>query len=316
MIIVLRAPTTMDAYKMFETLNDRGLPTTQADMLKNYLFGEAGDGGADEAQHKWSAMRTSLEPLGQDDITLTYLRHLTLTKYGPSDQKPNFYARLQEKIKGRSTALSFLDELSQYADDYAAILTPTHSKWNPYPNQAVSLLNTMRYLGVVQIRPLLLAVAHHFEPTEAERAFKAFVSWTVRFLIVGGMRGQRLEDSYAEHAHEVSTGRIETTVQLRNSMTQKSVLPTDTVFQNKFTEATVSKQHLARYYLRALEACHVDETAYPETAPIEDPTILNLEHIIPINGRACHWSVMVSRKTFHEYPASANTTVGVKSCHT
>ncbi len=36
LIVLLRVPDDADAYKMFETLNDRGLRTSQADLIKNY----------------------------------------------------------------------------------------------------------------------------------------------------------------------------------------------------------------------------------------------------------------------------------------
>ncbi|GMV99325.1 MAG: hypothetical protein AMXMBFR84_04640 [Candidatus Hydrogenedentota bacterium] len=280
-VIVLKAPSAMDAFKMFETLNDRGLPTTQADMLKNYLFAEADSDGADEAQRNWTSMRVSLESLGQDDITLTYLRHFTLMQYGPIEHKRSFYDRLQKRIKGKTKALSFLAELANYADDYAAILTPSHSKWAEYPNAVPSLIGAIRFLGVTQIRPLILAVAHHFNNQEAEKAFKSFISWTVRFLIAGGMRGQTLEDAYAEHAYAVSQGKITTTKELRKSLLDRRIIHSDEVFKEKFADATVSKGHLARYYLRAMEAKVTLETDNPETAPLEDPAILNLEHILP-----------------------------------
>jgi hypothetical protein len=43
MVVLLRVPNDANAYKMFETLNDRGLRTSQADLIKNYLFGRSGD---------------------------------------------------------------------------------------------------------------------------------------------------------------------------------------------------------------------------------------------------------------------------------
>ena len=43
LVVLLRVPNDADAYKMFETLNDRGLRTSQADLIKNFLFGRAGN---------------------------------------------------------------------------------------------------------------------------------------------------------------------------------------------------------------------------------------------------------------------------------
>ena len=51
LVILLKVPSDVNAYKMFETLNDLGLKTSQSDLVKNYLFGEAGD-KLSEAQHK------------------------------------------------------------------------------------------------------------------------------------------------------------------------------------------------------------------------------------------------------------------------
>ena len=42
-VIVVEVPTESDAFLIFETLNDRGADLTIADLLKNYLFGQAGD---------------------------------------------------------------------------------------------------------------------------------------------------------------------------------------------------------------------------------------------------------------------------------
>jgi uncharacterized protein with ParB-like and HNH nuclease domain len=41
-VVLLTVPTDINAYKMFETLNDRGLKPAQSDLVKNYLFGQSG----------------------------------------------------------------------------------------------------------------------------------------------------------------------------------------------------------------------------------------------------------------------------------
>ena len=39
LVVLLRVPDHSNAYRMFETLNGRGIPTSQADLVKTYLFG-------------------------------------------------------------------------------------------------------------------------------------------------------------------------------------------------------------------------------------------------------------------------------------
>jgi uncharacterized protein with ParB-like and HNH nuclease domain len=75
-VILLRVPDHLNAFIMFETLNDRGLKASQADLLKNYLLSYSGN-RIKEAQQKWAKMVGVLESLGQDDVTVTYLLCIT-----------------------------------------------------------------------------------------------------------------------------------------------------------------------------------------------------------------------------------------------
>src|SRR3546814_8365981 len=65
-VILLKAPDSAHAFRMFETLNDRGQKTSQADLVKNYLFEQAGERVV-EAQAKWSSMLNTLEEIDDDD---------------------------------------------------------------------------------------------------------------------------------------------------------------------------------------------------------------------------------------------------------
>jgi hypothetical protein len=279
-VIVLTVPDDLDAFVMFETLNDRGLKTSQADLLKNYLFQEASAGRLDEAQQKWATMMGALETLEEDDITLSYLRTLESALYGLTRAR-DVFIQVKDKVSGKNQAVTFLDTLAEYSNEYVAILNPDSSKWNAYSPSIRQHIRTINTLGVQQIRPLMLAVAKRFPPREAEKAFRLFVGWSVRFLIAGGGRGGTLEDAYAERAKEVSEGEIITAKKLASEML--SVVPSDVQFGSAFASATVSKSHLARYYLRALEM-KIKGEPEPELVPNED-TVINLEHVMPVNPK-------------------------------
>ncbi len=96
-MILLKVPTVANAYKMFETLNDRGLKTSQADLVKNYLFGQADDRLA-EVQQKWARMKSSLESLDEDDITVTFLRQAMIAIRGHLKES-DVYEKVQERVK-------------------------------------------------------------------------------------------------------------------------------------------------------------------------------------------------------------------------
>lgn len=281
-IIVVRVSDILGAFRIFETLNDRGLRASQADLLKNYFLSKSGHDRLSEAQMMWSSIGAALETLGDDDSDLfvTYLRHLWITKHGPTKER-----ELADKIKGdvasSATAMSFLNEASSSTLDYVALWSSRNPKWTAYrPTTRYHIETIAHHLQVDQIRPLLFAVARKFNPDEADKAFCLFVSWSVRFLIFGG-RGGMLDTQYSLRAKEVGTGQITRARELREAM--ESYVPSDRDFEEAFAVARVSRATLARYYLRALEKTEKDE-AHPEFVSNDETADVNLEHILPLNG--------------------------------
>src|SRR5690606_19680735 len=65
-VIVVTVPDEVGAYRMFETLNDRGLKASQADILKNYLFSKAGS-RLNEAVTLWATIASEVEGIGGDE---------------------------------------------------------------------------------------------------------------------------------------------------------------------------------------------------------------------------------------------------------
>jgi len=278
-VIILRVPDHLNAFVMFETLNDRGLKASQADLLKNHLLSLAGTEGRAEGQQKWARMLGTLDSLGQGDITVTYIHHLLITKYGPTKEREVF-GKVKSTVNSQSRALEFLEELAESANDYAALFNSDHKKWNEYGTSTRKHITTInQHLRVLQIRPLMFAVAKHFSTTEAKLAFKLFVFWSVRFLIVGG-RGGLLDRNYSVAAHLVGSGKVKTAAELASALS--SILPSDELFEAAFSEARVSKGFLARYYLRALEMQRKGQPE-PEFVPNDDEHAVNVEHILPEN---------------------------------
>jgi Protein of unknown function DUF262/Protein of unknown function (DUF1524) len=285
-VIVVTVPDDVGAFRMFETLNDRGLRASQADILKNYLFSKAGK-RLPEAQRLWDGMTGVIESLGEEEEDkedetggrlVTYLRHFWILKHGHTTAK-ELASAIKSEITGETRVLDFLSEVHDAATDYVALWSTAHPKWNNYKATVRHHLTTINeHLRVKQILPLLFAVARQFTPEETEKAYRLFVSWSVRFLVYGG-RGGLLDKNYAERAFEVGSGRIAKARELREAM--KEVVPADGEFQAAFATARVSKSYLARYYLRVIDrmAKPVDE---PEYVANEDVSVINLEHVMPV----------------------------------
>lgn len=283
-VIVLKVPDTGNAYTMFETLNDRGLKVSQADLVKNYLFGRAGT-RFDEVEDKWTSMVAVLESIGHEDAAIDYLRYVCSLKFGLTR---NVFDRIKEHVGSQQRAVEFAQVLEQLAHDYEAMLRADHPKWNSYPPLIRRSIRTLNLFDVSQIRHLMLAVAHHFSPIETARAFNLFVNWIVRLFIAGAGRIGRVESIYAKTAHAIHTaGKITTADHL--SLEMKPYLATDEEFKQMFSTAKVGQAKLARYYLDALQRKQDNDDEKPELVPNDDTSQVNLEHVIPLSVTKEHW---------------------------
>ena len=282
-VILLKVPTDVNAYKMFETLNDRGLKTSQADLVKNYLFGQS-DSRLTEAQQKWALMRGTLESSEEDDITVTFLRHALISIRGYL-REGEVYEEVQRRAKGPQTSIEFLTILESLSSTYVAIFNPESEKWNAYSDSMRQAIQTLNLLNIRPMRPLMLAVAAKFNPKEAVEAFRMFISWGVRLMLASSTRSGGVEEPMAEAAKKVFAASpsgsllpITTAAGLKKELAH--IIPGDEQFRQAFEVATVSKATLARYYLRSLEMAAKNEAA-PWFIPNNDKGTINLEHVLP-----------------------------------
>jgi Protein of unknown function DUF262/Protein of unknown function (DUF1524) len=277
-VILLTIPSAANAYRMFETLNDRGLKTTQADLVKNYLFGRSGDRIA-EAQEKWASMRGVLDSLDEDEVpTVTYLRHALMLRRGYF-REGDLYDEVQKAAKSEPQVIELLDTLESLASDYVATFNPESEIWNGYPDAIRDAIRPLNLMNIKPLRPLMLAVASRFSKKEASIAFGKFISWDVRFLIAGAtLSGGSIEVPLAAAAKKVYEKEIDTEKKLTETLS--SVVPNDEQFKQAFANTTVSKAALARYYLRSVEMVSKEEPN-PWFIPNSDRETINLEHVLP-----------------------------------
>ena len=273
--VLMQVPNDADAYRMFETLNDRGLRTSQSDLVKNYLFGRAGD-RIEEVQQRWSLMRGALETIEDEDITIRFLRHCLILIQG-FVREQEVYEAVQRVARAPQPAVTFTGQLESLANSYVAIDNADHEKWNrsDATRKAVEVLNLF---DIKPLRPLILAIAERFNEKETEKATKFCVSFGVRLMIASSTRTGSVEEGIAEAAHEIYAQKIATADDLKRKV--RHLTPSDGTFSAKFEAATVSNRKLARYYLRSMELSAEGEQE-PWHIPNDDRSEINLEHVLP-----------------------------------
>lgn len=276
-VILLTVDSSVNAYKMFETLNDRGLKTSQADLVKNHLFGQSGS-RLPEAQHKWALMRGALETGYDEDVTVIFLRHVLIAMRGHTRESEVFDET--EKIsRGESKSLTFLDSLEKLANTYVAIINPEHERWNnKYPDAIRQAIKTLNRLNITPFLPILLAISEKFNPKEANNAMKILISLGVRLLVASRTTSGPIEQALSNTANSIYNNIVKDSKSMRKLL--ESIIPIDDDFKHAFENLTVSKAYLARYYLRSLEMAANGESE-PWFIPNDDKETITLEHILP-----------------------------------
>ena len=134
-IIVINVPRRVgNAFKMFETLNARGMPASQVDLIKNFVF-ERAQAREHEIHPSWIAMKSTIEDIGEDDLLLAYIRHFWISQHGPTTAD-ELGSKIEDSVTQEAQALLLVRSLDAGAVDYAAILTPReHQRLEAYGHE-------------------------------------------------------------------------------------------------------------------------------------------------------------------------------------
>jgi len=276
LVVLLRVPDDANAYKMFETLNDRGLRTSQVDLIKNHLFGHAGT-RFNEVQARWSYMRGALESLDDEDITINYLRHALINIRGFLRESA-VYDAVQNLARSEQATITFCSQLETLANLYVATFNSEHEKWNEYPSTARSAIEVLNLFNIKPLRPLILAISVSMDKKNGAKSLELLAVLGVRLLIASSTRSGSVETPVAEVAHKVFGRSIETIADLKKGLS--TLMPSDLEFRQAFEVARVSNARFARYYLRSLEAA-AKTVPDPWFIPQTNETVINLEHVLP-----------------------------------
>lgn len=267
-LIVIQVEDESAAFVIFETLNDRGLELAVSDLVKNYLFSQA---GASISQFK-AAWEFVAQAVGNENLT-PFLRHYWLSENDVVRER-ELYRALRETIKGPTKPKRFLQNLQKAADYYAALAAPDHAYWSDVPGQPQQHIRTLRLLRATQFRPLALAVMDGGTEQEVASMLRIVLAVSLRY-IVSGASANELERTYSNAAVQIRKSGKRNYQSVKDAL--KSIYIPDDAFIEAFAEYQFSKADIARYVLAELNQCMATDKA----TGISDA--VSLEHIMPRN---------------------------------
>ncbi|KAB2813102.1 DUF262 domain-containing protein [Pimelobacter simplex] len=305
-VIVVTVQDDADAFMIFETLNDRGLALTVADLVKNYLFGLCRD-RVGEVEEMWIDATGNFDNAAASVEFTTFLRQWWSSLHGATRER-DLYRNIRRSVTTELGAVDAVKQISQAAPLYTAILDPEQEYWSEFSRDMSESARVLLELGLGQHRPLLLAAMSRFGSEELGILLRGLISWSVRGLIVGGIGGGTTERYYAEAAVAISSGRILTATQVVEQL--DPIVPSDAEFNSQFSQRRINKLALVHYYLRAIASRDVipdaDERDYvvmPVVRRADYEHLLTEEDDDPIDRRIGNY-ILVPKGRATEFASS------------
>lgn len=275
---VITVSDELNAYKVFETLNSRGVRLSATDLLKNYLFSVLHRDSVHE--NEMSAMDDRWERLvsrlGETDLP-DFLRIHWMSRNGLVRQS-ELFKTIHLRINKRAEVFSLLNALDSDVDPYLGLTSPENSDWSPELKDSASLL---RMFGVRQPYALLIAARRVLSSGDFTSLLKIIVNISFRYNVIGTMQAGEQERVYSDAAARLSAGTIADLASLVEAL--RPVYSSDAAFKAAFAskelKTTQSRNNrIVRYIL-----CNLERQAGGGDHD-RDSATFTVEHILPQNA--------------------------------
>ncbi len=277
---VITVSDELNAYKVFETLNARGVRLSSTDLLKNYLFSVLARGSQDkhelkELERRWENMVGRLGSESFPDFLRmhwnsrqSFARHSELFKV------------IRTKVKTREDVFTLLREMDEDIDTYLALVQPEGSQWPP---EWKSYAQELRMFSVRQPYPMLMAAKRQMPDEAFDRLLRATVVISFRYNVIGSQPPNEQERLYHEVAKKIHLSKLTTLQEILDSL--RPIYPSDKAFYADFAEKSIKTTQsrnakIVRYILRKLEK-QMGGAEFDEDSPH-----YSIEHVLPQSPQA------------------------------
>ena len=203
---VIKVDDDLNAFKVFETLNARGVQLSSADLLKNYLFSvvdsdERHSSELLEMEHLWSAVMGVLAGERFEE----FLRTFWNSRF-ENVRKNDLFKVIRKRVRTKGDAFTLLRSLHETAHVYMALRSPEDELWKDMP-EARTDLSLLRMYQVRQPFPMLLAAYQGLERNRFLAVLKACTVISMRYNVIGGLNPNEQDRVYNDAALRIHRER-------------------------------------------------------------------------------------------------------------
>lgn len=274
---VITVTDELNAFKVFETLNARGVRLSPTDLLKNYLFSvvhrqSSHPNEIETLERRWEAMVGRLEGESFPD----FLRvHWNSRKRFVREAE--LFKTIRSETQDKVAVFELLRQMEQDIDVYAALPNAEAEVWTPEQRQHVRELSMF---NVKQPRPLLLAAFRTFSQGDFTEILRACSIVSFRYNVIGGLSANDQERIYNDIAQKIATRALAGAGEVIRALAP--IYISDNQFKPAFTEkifptTAARNKRVVRYILFKTEK-YVTGVDYDT-----ESERYSLEHVLPEN---------------------------------
>lgn len=275
---IIRVGDEMNAFKVFETLNARGVQLSSADLLKNYLFSLVDNTSAypdriTALEEKWSALTKNVQAEKLPDFIRYYWNSKNKTV-----RSNDLFKAIRAMIKTDTQVFELVNDMLGYSDVYMALRNAHDELWQEHPaiGKNVELLNIF---NLKQPYSLLMAAYKFLDDKTFERLFNDIIIISFRYSVICGKNPNDIERVYNDIAINVTTEKVYKKASL------KDIYIDDMEFVPTFTHKTfvdnTRNNKIIRYILGKYERFKGGTRDVSLSGEID-----TIEHILPQNPGA------------------------------
>lgn len=272
---------SLNAYKVFETLNARGVQLSTPDLLKNYIFSvvsqnnDVPDETLDDLDETWS---TILSQLGGNNFTDFVRYHHN--SHRPFSTKRELFKSVRQLYTLPEQAHGYLQSLLDTAPVYSSLYEPYDEWWQRDDGKyrdAIHFLEGLKLFGIRQPYTVLMAAFQKFQPDEFIKTLKYIYCLSIRYNVICGYSANEQEKRYNNISVKISNNEYQRASHVKNSPDYQAVYPADEAFRNAFEYYKMPSRRSSkkiRFLLADIETSMGQRVHYLETT---------LEHVCPYN---------------------------------
>lgn len=268
---VITVSDELNAFKVFETLNARGVQLSSSDLLKNYIFSVADSSDLhstqiDSLEDEWAEIADKLK--GQQ--VADYLRVYWNSNHKTA-RKNELYRTIRESIKTSEQAFGLLHDMRNKADLYFALQNPDDEFWSGKQDIQQNL-ELLKLFNVRQPFSLLISAYNSLSAKEFESLLAKIVIISFRYNVICGRNPNEQEIVYNKLALKIADEKKFDINDLK-----MQIYVSDDEFEQSFSYKNfpdnTRNNSIAKYILGRIEKFN--------TTTSLDISNYTLEHILP-----------------------------------